>query len=271
MLVLACRVAAIALIALAFARPMLGAKKAPASEDSGSVERIVILDVSQSLAATSHGATLFERARAQAANHLRFEAGLRANLIFAGARAKGVFEKASPNVAGLSDELGRAAVTGERLNLQAAVTQAAEMLQRGQERAQVRRELVIVSDLQRTNWSAVNFDALPKDTHITIESVAPKKTADGGVGTSGETLDNIAITAAAFPGRVALGQETRLEIELANFSRGPRKAQLQVSLEGRTYPVEQDCPPGGAGAGVGAGDVHHAGMADWRGAASRRR
>src|SRR5262245_6964670 len=82
-LVLALRTLAVLLIAFAFARPLIGQRPLVSSGESGDAVRVVLLDVSQSMAAVDHGMAVIERARAAAAEHLRFQRGLRAGLILA--------------------------------------------------------------------------------------------------------------------------------------------------------------------------------------------
>ena len=60
-LILLLRTAAVVLLALAFARPLIGAKPMVASDSSARTGRVVILDQSQSMAAVWHGAAAFER------------------------------------------------------------------------------------------------------------------------------------------------------------------------------------------------------------------
>src|SRR3954466_8179199 len=84
-IILLLRAAAVALLAWAFARPLIGAK--PLIADApGDAVRVVILDRSQSMAAASNGVQAFERARPAAAKHLGYSPGRRVNLIFAAAK-----------------------------------------------------------------------------------------------------------------------------------------------------------------------------------------
>lgn len=230
-LVLLARTAAIVLLALAFARPLTGARRMAVSTEGGTLERVVILDVSASEAATFRGGTLFERARAAAGRGLAFESGLRANLIFAGARPRAVFDRLSPNVSALTQELDRAQVRPERLNLNAAIKLAGEMFERSGGKPGVRREVQIISDMQRSNWTSVDFSPLPTDAQIFVESVTPS-----------ESLENLAVTDAVVAGRLAQGREARLEVEVANYTRAARTAQVQVTLGSRTYRLAKFCP-----------------------------
>jgi hypothetical protein len=229
-IILALRALAVALIVLAFARPLIGARPLVSASDAAEAERVVILDVSQSMAARDGGIELFERARPLAARYLSYRGGLRANLILAGSRPRAVFERPSNNFAALRDELDRAAVLPQRLDIQSAVTAAAEMLSATAD-DETRRELIVISDFQRSNWSAVDFSPLPEDTQIQLESVSP---ADAPA--------NLGVLRVAAAGRVERGKDTRVEVEVGNFSPTPRSVQVELTLGPKTLRLEGHCP-----------------------------
>ena len=104
-LILAMRTAAVALLALAFARPMLASAPRIDANAGGSVVRIVLLDSSLSMAEADGATSAFERARAEAARFLPTLSGMRANLIAAGARPHPVFDKTTLNIPALRDAL----------------------------------------------------------------------------------------------------------------------------------------------------------------------
>ena len=146
-IILLLRAAAVALIAWAFARPLGAVKTADSTDTNTDTASVIIVDQSQSTAAAVRGVSAFERARPIAARYLSGGSGTRANVIFAGARPRAVFEQVSANLPALRDELASAQPRPERLNLQAAVNRAAEMLAAAGAGA-ARRELVILSDFQ---------------------------------------------------------------------------------------------------------------------------
>ena len=95
------RTLAVLLIALAVARPQWG-QPAQVSDLQGSdAVRVVVLDVSQSMAARAGAIEQIERARTVAAKYVRYQPGLVANLILAGARPQA--EASSEN----GEEAGR--------------------------------------------------------------------------------------------------------------------------------------------------------------------
>ena len=85
----------------------------------------------------------------------------------------------------------------------------------------VRRELVVVSDFQRKSWESADFSAVPADTQIELESVAPA-----------ETPANIAVLRVSTPEQVVQGRPGRLEVEIGNYSPASRKVSVQVEFDG---------------------------------------
>ena len=230
-LVLALRTVAIALLAFALARPLFGERSSSTGASVGDLARVVVVDVSQSMAAGTHGVEAFERARSKAAEYLNYQSGLRVNLILAGASPRAVFEGLSTNLKALRDDLDRSRVLPQRLSVQAAINLASQMLAAAQGSEGLRRELVIVSDMQRTNWAAPDFAVLPEGTVVEIESVAPR-----------EPLENLAVVRTGLTGAAAQGQAARLEVEVANFTAAPRPVACEVTLDQSAYRLEGVCP-----------------------------
>jgi hypothetical protein len=230
-IVLALRTAAAFLLAWVVARPMFGHQPVVTPGESGDAVRVVMVDVSHSLAAEQGGIQIFERARSVAARYLTEQTGQEANLILAGAVPRPAFDRFSGNFGALRAELAGAAPRPERLRVQPALSMAAEML--AQAAPSQRRELVIVSDFQRNNWAEADFTPLPQDTRIQLESVAPA-----------ETLPNLAVLGVAAQGRLERGQEVRLEVEVGNFTPQTRPVQVELSLGEAVYRLEGTCPPG---------------------------
>jgi hypothetical protein len=259
-LILSLRCAAVLLLAAAFIRPLLGQR--PASEAAPGGVRIVVLDVSQSLAAARHGIQAIEQARPVAANYLSFSPGLRANLILAGARPHPVFEAPSSNFGSLRDALAKAQPRPERLDVGATLTAAAQMLASGA------GELVIVSDFQRSNWSEADFSVLPQGTRVRLESVAPA-----------EALPNLAVLGVT-GGHAVRGEDVRLQVEVGNYSPTPQKVQVELTLGGAAAHAEALCPADGRasvpvtvrpeGGGWQSGQVSLRGVDDGLGADNTR-
>ena len=232
-LILALRMLAIACFAWALARPLIGERPLVTTSEDTTAIRVVLLDVSQSMGAGQHGITAFEKARSKAASYLNYRTGLKADLIQGGAAARTVFGEASTNFSALREELNRSTARPERLNVQAALQTAAKILSAGNgegENAGPRRELVIVSDFQRSSWAAADFSVLPVDTVIELESVVSTETR------------NLAIVSARCRGRSSAGRETVLEVEVGNYSPAAEQVQVEVLLGDKAYRLEGICP-----------------------------
>ncbi len=232
LVILSLRALAILMLALAIARPLTANRPLVSPDEAGAAARVVILDVSQSMAAESRGVQLFERARPAAAAYLADRPDLRAGLILAGASARPVFDRLSANTNALRDDLGRASVRPERLNAQAAVNRASELLNVATADTG-RRELVVVSDFQRSNWASVDFGVLPTDVVIQFESVAPT-----------EPLANLAILRVGTPGRVEQGRDVQVEVEVGNYSPTARQVQIEVTVGESIARAAGLCAPG---------------------------
>ncbi len=232
LLILALRTAAVLLLALVVARPQWGERPLISDRRAGDAVRVVILDQSQSMAATEAGIEAVERARTVAAGFLRYRPGLQANLILAGAAARPVFEQPSSNFEALRDELARCRALPQRIDVNRALGLAALMLAPASENDRRRRELVVVSDFQRSNWARADFSQLPAGTQIQLESAAPEAAPP-----------NLAILRIDGRAGSSHGGTVRLEVEVGNFSDTPRKVPLQVAIGGSTWRLLATCPP----------------------------
>jgi hypothetical protein len=231
-ILLCLRTLAILLLALAVARPQWGQPPQVSDLQGGDAVRVVVLDLSQSMAARASAVEQIERARTVAANYLRYRPGLTANLILAGARPQGVFDTPSTNFDALRDELARCRVLPQRIDVNRALDLAARMLAPTAENDRRRRELVLVSDFQRTAWAKANFAPLPADTHIQLESTAPP-----------EPLANLAILRVDGHAAGAEGS-VQLDVEVGNYSPSTRKVAVEVTLGNSTWRLAGTCPPG---------------------------
>jgi len=230
LIVLALRTAAILALAVAVARPQYGEQPLVSDQQPGDAVRVVLLDVSQSLAATDHGIAAIERARTRAARHFRYRPGLRANLVVAGARPRPIFEQVSTNFEALRAELARCQVLPERVDVAAALEEVRRLLAPASAEDRARRELVVISDFQRGNWAKADFAPLPEGTQLQLESVAPATPPP-----------NLAIVRAEAHASGSRGRAARLEIEVGNYSPTARTATVEVTLGGATWRREVTC------------------------------
>ena len=146
---------------------------------------------------------------------MSYRSGLQANLVKAGATPSVSFDELSTNLAALREEVSRAAVLPERLNVQATLAAAAQLLATADESVE-RRELVIISDFQRANWAAADFSILPAETRIELESLAPQT-----------ALANLAVLRVGATGRPTVGESAHIEVEIGNFTPAARRVELR--------------------------------------------
>jgi len=232
-LILALRTAAVLLLALALARPEWGKRPLVSGGQDGNAVRVVVLDVSQSMTATDGGIAAIERARTIAGRYLRYRPGLRANLVLAGAAPSAVFDQPSTNFQALQTELADCRVLPERIDVGRTLEETARLLALGGADDRARRELVVVSDFQRSNWAKADFSGLARGVQIQLESVAPA-----------QTPSNLAILRATARATGSHGRQVQLEIEVGNFSPAPTTATVEATVGDSTWRREVTVPSG---------------------------
>ena len=230
LLVLLLRTMAIVLIALAIARPLWRQSVIQPANSDVSTARVVILDVSQSMEAGRSGSQPFQRAKIVADRYLQSRTGLVAGVVLAAARAEAVFDQLSGNFAVLRQSVRNSEIRSQSVDALAAINIAAELLSKTDE--SMKRELVVVSDFQRSDWGTIVFDALPKDTSIQLESVS------GGEG------NNLGVLEIRVPDRVSTGESFTVEADIGNFSQSERTLDCRLRLGSVTSTVQQTFPPG---------------------------
>jgi len=227
-IILLLRALAVALLALALARPTFkGNAVVPVTADTGAA-RVIVLDVSQSMAAGSGGASSLVQARAAALEFLDAMPGAHANVILAAAQPQPVFDQLSPNLPSLRQAVTEAGVRPERADVRKAMEMAGRMLGEGGEERQ--RELIVISDFQRSNWGRLFLESIPQETQVQLHAVRPA------------VLDNVALTSVHFENQPVAGQATMVHAELANYSDTPAdvRCHLEIGSLRRTSVVTLD-------------------------------
>lgn len=224
-ILLCLRCLALAMIVLAFCRPVwLDARTKSAAAGNGAAV-VLLIDTSASTAQRADEVSLIGELRAagmRALDSLRVGTDV-ANVVLAAGRPHAVFPNLSSNVPGLKEELGRLEATFERADLLQGLAMAGQLLA-GHEGE---RRLVILSDLQRTNWQEIALGRqaaalLPSDTQVTVIDVRTP------------APDNMALSAPRhLPAQPLVGQAVRLVVEVANFSQAAKEVRLSVRLDGQ--------------------------------------
>ncbi|QDV43561.1 hypothetical protein Enr13x_34180 [Stieleria neptunia] len=215
-LILLMRIAAICLLAATFARPTLDDGPAVSRTAKGETARVIVLDVSQSMAAGNAGAQRFAQGRSAAIEFLDGTRGLQAAVVFAGAKPRTVFDQISPNLLSLRGAVEEAVVRPEQADANAGLQLAARILSDAKAE---KRELVIISDFQRSNWGTASLDGLPEETDVQFHAV------------TSTVADNLAITDVRFAQQPIIGQPAQLEVEVANYSDHDKEIVCHVNLD----------------------------------------
>lgn len=208
---LAMRLAALALIVAAFARPFLRGSTLVASTE-GARDVVVLLDRSYSM---GHG-DQWQRAQRAALDAInRLSPGDRASLVFFANSAE-VAVRPTNERARLASEVNAAAPSAGSTRYAPAFKVAGSLLA---ESNLPRREVVLISDFQRSGWSATDGLRLPEGTVVTPVVV------DAGA------AKNVAVTAATVQREVFSGQE-RVVVTGGVINRSNSAvSNLNVSLE----------------------------------------
>ncbi|MEQ1824976.1 MAG: BatA domain-containing protein [Pirellula sp.] len=212
-LILMLRLLAIALLAMTLARPLLSRSEAVSKAGGANAARVVLVDVSQSMSAGIAGNTCIASAQAAALEYLESTPGMEANVVFAGAKPRQVFNELSTNFSSLRDAVRKVHVRSEKADVRSAMEEVARLFRDKQSKT---RELVIISDFQRSNWSNLFLDALPKETKIQMRSVGLRES------------DNVAITGIRFSAQPIMDQSASLEVDVANYSEKESSIRCQV-------------------------------------------
>jgi len=213
MLLLALRIAALCLLAMAFARPFLAQSAAALS---GPVT-VVLVDTSASMTAPGQ----FERAKAAAADEIRRAAPMHSVGVV-------TFAHAAEVVAPPSQDRAGALAAIQKLQPGAGATQYRSALARAAEAIGPRAgRFVVVTDLQQSGWDAADEGAVPD--RVTVEVIDV-----------GHPASNVALAAVRLEGTDAVAL-------VRNYSERPSRQQVAFSKDGRrftTLPVE--IPPAGS-------------------------
>ncbi|MFW6108799.1 MAG: BatA domain-containing protein, partial [bacterium] len=207
------RCLAVAALVGLFSRPFLRAVAGPKENEEKGTRLVVLVDASLSMRAARGGFSLFDRARAEAADVLRgLAGGSRAGVIFLGAKPRRALPELSPNLAKLHDALVKAEPTLERGEPLAALAAAREMLGGA-------GTIYVFSDFQRTNWSAVQFDRI-EGVECVLRPVALRATHNVGV-------TDVELS----PAEPVAGRRLQVTATIFNCSPQPRNATVSLDLE----------------------------------------
>lgn len=228
-LLLLLRMAIVAVLAMALARPALRGRLGGLT-GSGRATAAIILDDSASMGYEQGGKTRLDQAREVVLQILSaLNKGDRVSLILAGAPQTDAdraptsdLQSVAARVAELKPAYGAASMAG-------ALNQAADMLDRYEP---LNREIYIVCDRQATGWHGVDA-AFAKAWHARRQGDATPRVTVFDVG--GSEADNVCVESLDLLNPPAIrGQTTDVEVRLHNYGSVPRNAMpLTLSLGNR--------------------------------------
>lgn len=221
-IVLALRCLAVMFIAYAFARPMWVDADTEAATGDGATVAIVI-DASASTAQQVNGLRLFDDIKARAGRILdELTPGKDfAIVIAAGRTPRKDFPDPIANLGAIRDDLAAMEPTQERADLSAAVASAVATLT---EQPGVRR-LVVISDMQRSNWAdLVIDDALLRQSKIAATVIAVGEDEPANVGLSDVRTD---------PPHPVAGSPAIATVTASNHSPDERTVTVYAAVDGK--------------------------------------
>jgi hypothetical protein len=256
---LALRILAFALIAVAFARPFHAGSVAPVAAAGGTREVVILLDRSASMGYAGHWA----RAQGAAKRAVQGLApGDRASVVFFAADVE-VAARADSGRAALVAAVDRAEPGPGLTRIGPALRAAAGMLDAS---SASRREIVLVSDFQKSGWDPAQDARLPPGILLTPVSVAEQVTVNAAVASmtfvQQPAAKGVLVTAsarvmnyAAAPvanreialsvdghrldsQRVSVGPGTSAVVTFAPFVVGGRRARVTASLAADDLPAD---------------------------------
>ena len=224
-LLLFLRLAAVALIVLAFVRPVwLDASQLAGDDPEAAAAVVLLVDVSLSSSQEAGGVALLERIRGAASrtvDSLRSGTDV-ANIVLADAVPQAVFPRLTANLPAVRSEVASIEDSYERADLATAFSLAGKQLSEhdGPQR------LVIFSDLQATNWSEVESsdalrDLLPSGTIVSFAELDI------------EPADNIGLGRVHhFPAQPLAGQPCDVSARISNFTEQMKQVPVTAELVG---------------------------------------
>lgn len=220
LVLLSLRAAAAMFLAIAFSRPLWRPDDVRASAGHRGVAAVIILDASASMQRHADGAPLFNGARERAAALLdRLDPATdRAALILLDGSSDAVLPELSANVAPLVHALAATSCTSEKGDPAAAVALASGLFNNHAARG-LRRAVIVLSDMQASQWRGVVLPAAPK-IEWRFESFG------------GPEDPNLAVTdLRVSPSRPRTHRPFRATATIGNFSIDPRAIAVRFFLD----------------------------------------
>lgn len=215
-LLLLVRTALLLLILLAFLKPILMRGAGFASkDDKAGKSAVILMDASASMGYSRGAVTSFSQAKVAALEILdHHNAKDHVNLILMGAVPQSSFDSLSENLFPLRMDVRDARLTEEHADINAGLAEAVRQID---SLPAARKEIYLISDFQRSNWSSVNFGIVSRNIELIFITVGPNN------------AENISITSVAvLPASPTVAEPAEILCKVANY--GDRSCEVPLEL-----------------------------------------
>lgn len=215
-LLLLVRTALLLLILLAFLKPILMRGAGFASkDDKAGKSAVILMDASASMRYSRGAITSFSQAKVAALEILdHHNAKDHVNLILMGAVPQSSFDSLSENLFPLRMDVRDARLTEEHADINAGLAEAVRQID---SLPAARKEIYLISDFQRSNWSSVNFGIVSRNIELIFITVGPNN------------AENISITSVAvLPASPTVAEPAEILCKVANY--GDRSCEVPLEL-----------------------------------------
>lgn len=229
------RVLIIALIALAFDRPVWSTTSNPDIDTAQGEDIVIVIDASASMTrshAQSGGRAYFEIARSRALEELEAaqSAGARTAVILASLNPEAILPRLTDQSAPLAARLREASVTLQRADMQSAIALAATLPAPTDEPLRPRR-VIVFSDMQASNFQGVSVPAsVTLDLRSIADQAPPRNLA----------VSDIEIS----PPRPIAGRESIVSVKVTNFSDAPARPTVTCDAASSQRSLSPNLAPG---------------------------
>lgn len=224
-LLLFLRCLAVLLLVGAFARPLLDAEPTAAADGDRGGTVVLVIDRSASTRARVQEVSAMGMLRTMAIAELdALTPGRdRVQVVWADASPRAAFVQPTTNHDLVRREIDQTEATRERADLRGAIALAGQRLAE----AAGERRLVVISDLQASNWAEIDasvFDALPREVEVAVPNFDAAETF------------NATIASLQFePAMSVVGQPLIVTAEVHNHAPSPRRIEVRLDVNGREY------------------------------------
>ncbi|MHC4168330.1 MAG: vWA domain-containing protein, partial [Planctomycetota bacterium] len=218
-LLLLVRTALVLFILFAFLKPMLMRGAGFSSkDDKAGKSTVILMDASASMGYSTGAVTSLSKAKVAALEILEHHnANDHVNLILMGAVARSSFDSLSGNLFPLRKDVRDARLTAEHADINAALAEAVRQLESA---PAGRKEIYLVSDFQRSNWSSVDFGVVSRNIKLIFIPVGPDR------------AENISITSVAvLPASPTVAEPVEIVCKVANYSDRSCEVPLELMFD----------------------------------------